>query len=185
MVEDMTQLGGVYLSRVEDNNVPPDDVDVPPMLATLEDEAAIWAQLEEARDALVEPKHRIGDFVAAVRGGKWTFKHKGVAADSIKASARGEEAKTFCKSQKVAKSASFYFSTYGQEDAAILARAWAAKMQFCFNLSLENSKLGGALSQEQVASWQEPSEFVELASRLPGASPATKRIERVRQLLKS
>ena len=81
------------------------------------------------------------------------------------------------------RSASFAFSAVdGKDNAAILARAWAAKMQFCLNLSLEK-KGKEKLSREEVQSWPEPSEFDLLASRMSGHAQCSKRVREIRELL--
>jgi len=160
-----------------------EDLEVAPFLATEEDEAAIWAQLDEAREAVLDFKLRTGDFSVSVLGGKWTFEHKGVAADAVKAYVRGQEAEDFCKSHKTAKSASYHFSTYGQDIAALLARTWAAKMQYCFNAILLKAKGSEASDKDLFALWQEPSEFTQLAEKSAGRQQVMKRVDQIRQLL--
>lgn len=149
---------------------------------TQEAEEAIWAQVDGLRKDVIDPKWQMGAFIVAVLGGKWTMQHRGVSADAIQAAARGAQAIGWCTACHVPKSARYELATYGAANAALLARTWAAKMTFFYNLATASTELLVSFSLEQKASWPEPSEFTEFARQMSSCPRSSARVQQIRRL---
>jgi hypothetical protein len=119
--------------------------------------------LQEYRNTLHDPGQRTDDFGVSVLSGQWQLQHKGMFVDAFKASAKGEESIEWCRSRGLHVSARYELSLYGDATAAVLARAWAAKMQYMFNLCMANHDPLLAITDELIQAWPEPSEFSTLS----------------------
>ena len=82
----------------------------------------------------------------------------------------------------VPRSAVFTFRTYGPESAAALARAWAAKMQFVFNLCRASRDPEHAPTQQELEAWPEQPEFSTCAQRSASVAAVMKRVQQIRRL---
>jgi len=139
------------------------------------------ALLQQYKDVLNAPGHRQGDFKVAVLSGQWQLQHKGVFADAFSASARGEDAPEWCQARRLRKSARYELSVYGEHVAGVLARAWAGKMQYMFNLCCSQGDTV-ALTAEQLAGWQEPSDLTQVAQNKKVPAILARRIRQIREL---
>ena len=150
-----------------------------------EDAAHVWAQVENLRAEIEDPKLRLSDFEVKVLGGAWTMAHRGVAADAIQGLARSQEAVHFCKQSKIPQSARYEISLYGEDVAAVFARTWVAKMQAFLNLWRDTKRRPtAAFTVLEYESWAEPSDFT-LQARTLGACPkGSKRVEQLRALFR-
>lgn len=153
-------------------------------LASPEDEAALWRQMEGLRAELEDPKLQTGDFVVKVLEGSWTIRHKGVGADAIQGTARSAEATEFCKMLGVPKSARYEIAAYGSSEAGVFPRTCVAKMQHFFNLASRSGQPWKAVPAEHIDSWEEPSEFAILTKALAKSKAAMGRVQQIRSLFR-
>lgn len=101
--------------------------------------AAIYEELERRRRKIAEDAPANGDdFRVGVKGGAWTMANRGVSADAASARAANALAIEFCHRRSVPKTVRFELSLYGEANAAILARFWAHRMQYFFDLEVLN-----------------------------------------------
>ena len=96
----------------------------------------------------------------------------GEVVHGVRAIARNDTARDFCDHRNVFRSASFEDRAYATAPAGavdILARAWAHRMQYFFNVAVANSDFSMALTQAILDEYIEPTEFSELkrAAALP------------------
>ena len=83
----------------------------------------------------------------------------------VRAIARNDTARDFCDHRNVFRSASFEYHTYATAPAGavdILARAWAHRMLYVFNVALANNDFSMAFTQAILDEYIEPTEFSEL-----------------------
>lgn len=159
-----------------------DDAELADLAEELHNDPAVLELLAQFREEWATTEdQRCHDFQVTLLGGSWTAANKGVVADAFSACARGE-AVAWCKTRAIARSARYEISLYGEENASTLARVWCSRMQFLFNLS---KKAGNALhvfTQNEKASWVEPSELARVEAELAGVTRAQARIRQIRSL---
>jgi hypothetical protein len=98
------------------------------------------------------------DFKVSIRGGPWTQMAKGVVADICRAEACNVLAQGFCQHYQLPKSGSFSLAKFGESHAHSLARAWAHRFQFWFDLWIERGAHYRVLFvQGDPAKYNEPS----------------------------
>jgi hypothetical protein len=144
---------------------------------------AVMEELEKYRQAWQDAKDvRFYDFQVSVLGGAWTQKHKGVLADAFSGAAKGDQSPDWCRARGMPRSARYEISTYGEENASALARAWCSKMQFLFN---HCQKLGDdlhKLSPEELEQWVPPSDLQRVERQLADSRQAQQRLRQLRAL---
>ena len=92
----------------------------------------------EAYDVLMRKKlewedsHEADDFVANVRGGKWTIERKGVPFDFVRGYARTDDAMAWADRYLGKKSSNYSVRLYGEEICNVLALEWARRCQGFF-----------------------------------------------------
>ena len=146
-----------------------------------QDDPQIQSLLQEYKDMLQEPGHRHDDFGVSVLSGQWQLQRKGIIADAFRASVRGEESTAWCRARGLNASARYEISFYGDTSAAVLARTWAAKMQYMLNVCLARGDSNLVFSAEILSAWPEPSEFTQLAEGC-NSDPNRRLASRIRQI---
>ena len=146
--------------------------------------AEVFAELDRKRlELLADEDDEFPNFGVSLLGGPWTAEHHGVVADAFKAFARGSAVTKWCVRHSVNASARFDISLYA-ERAAILARAWAHKAQYHFNVSLAAGAANGLhhFTPAELGAYVEPVWFVEAATWLlaAGNRQAATRIAQIR-----
>ena len=156
---------------------PPDDKVLQEALAALEGERLDLA----AADTAVGQ----GDFRTQALGGKWTLQHRGHVADAIQGAARGALAQDFCTRRSLPKSIRFELTAYSADACGVLARAWCHKMQYFFNIELQDGKHidKAKFDPDLFTAYKEPTEFTALASQADATTGRlAKRIAQIRSL---
>ena len=121
------------------------------------------------------------DFHVKPLGSKgWTLTHKGVPVDAIQGVSDGEEAKQFLQNHGFKKTRRFEINAYGLNDACILARGWAHRCQYFYDVAKEDPQLllTGPFTAQQVQAYKEPTELEHLAETAKG--PLAKDVQRLR-----
>ena len=99
-------------------------------LADAELEGA-FHDLHKAREALAaEDARACHDFRVSLLGGAWLMEVKGRAYDAFQGSAIGARATAWCLEYKVARSARFDISLYGEAGSKAFAEEWCRRMQY-------------------------------------------------------
>lgn len=143
----------------------------------------IMLQLAKVRQSFLEAKEdRCLDFQVTILGGQWTAAHKGVAADAFSAAAKGNMAIQWCKRRAIPQSARYEISLYGQEAAAAMARCWASKMQYMFNICIQLEDELHKLTASELKQWPCPSEFFNLRTELAGSRKGLHRLDQIQVL---
>ena len=91
---------------------------------------------------------------------------KGVAADNVMGYARGELAQSFCNRRGLSLSKRFSIELYTFAHAATFARAWCHRMKHFLDLAVESGDLTCVFNPDQVAAYEEPTEFTAAARLL-------------------
>ena len=73
-------------------------------------------------------------FVISIRGGEYTFKKTGMAADCVVCSARGAVAKDFCRQWGLQVMYSFSFNKYSEEGAMKLVKEMTSRLQWWYEV---------------------------------------------------
>ena len=105
------------------------------------------------------------DFVVQVLGGACSMRDTCEVVHEVRAIARNDTARDFCDHRNVFRSAAFECHAYTTVPAGavdILARAWAHRMQYFFNVALANDDFSMAFTQATLDEYLEPTEFSEL-----------------------
>ena len=100
--------------------------------------AAAWGEFRETREAWASdiPK-REDDFKMTLRGGAWTFQHRGVAADAVMVSSATELGRRWTAAYAAPKMASFSILLY-HDKATLMGLEWCAKRQYYCDLWLSH-----------------------------------------------
>ncbi len=103
--------------------------------------AQVFEELEAKRDqwAQVLDKGR-DDFKTSLLGGAWTAAHKGVVCDTVKASASGAMARSWCQQYGLPKTISFSLQKHGEQAAGALGNLWCRRMQALFDVYLASPR---------------------------------------------
>ena len=167
----------VYGGRVRAAPPPPRAL-VPALEIGDEDLERIFEEVAERRLELAdETRDMVTDqYILAVRGGRWTAEHHGVATDSVRGLAKGREAKEFCEAYHIPQSATFSYKRYGVQAATTMARGWCLKMMFLQNLALALAYPD--FEPADVAAWEEPPRFTHLFTT--GTAATRDRITEIR-----
>ena len=169
-----------------------DDVRIQPDGGDMEDDGdgdnddaieQLFRELENQRASMAaDPDIDCDDFKVAFVTGVHDLVHRGHDTSSHLASARGMDAKDFCKLHTVPMSGRYEVNVYPDGTSAVLARAWAHRMQFFFNAHKVVPVQKGAFSIGTVNSYVEPTEFTRFATGYGGAAPYSKRVLQIRKL---
>ena len=145
---------------------------------------AVFAELDRRRAEVgaMPGAGDVEDFSVTVLGGAWTMAARGVAADAVQASARSPLAKDFCRRRGLPLSARFEISTYSQEHATVMARAWAHRMQLFLNVEIMSEDIAYEFTQQDKDEYVEPTELAATADHFPEGSRAHRRIEGIRMM---
>ena len=144
---------------------------------------ATMEELQKFREEwLAAEDCRYGDFQVSILGGYWTKLYKGVFADAFTGKARGDVAVAFCEARGMRKSARYEINAYGEEYAAIFARAWCSKMQFLFGECQKRGDNKHAFASDEQGRWVPPSDLARLETDLKGSERAMRRLADIRAL---
>ena len=151
-----------------------------------EDDARLdkrWEECEQLRlEWSTHPDMRYDDFGVLVLQAQKNVARKGVREDAIRAYARSDRVKDWCRTQSLKITARWEIDFYGVNDANVLAMSWAAKMQHFYNLCASKGVGVSALSDHDRRSWHEPIDFSRLAERYTDNRQAMRRVCEVRAL---
>ena len=78
----------------------------------------------------------LAHFRIRLRGGKWTKKFKGVAADACMVAARAT-ARPWCQLYAYPLSKSYYYTTYGHQAAHMLVEEWCRRASFFHDIYMD------------------------------------------------
>lgn len=135
------------------------------------DRDEVLASLAAAREAIADAPMvaEIEHFSWTLRGGCWTREHTGMDYDSFRAMAVTKPGKEFLAQSGMPASATFAMQRYGEHACAVFCRYWVARMSFLKGLS-DSAQGGGAevFCDAALGAFQEPADFVELASSARG-----------------
>ena len=149
---------------------------------------AVFAELQRRRAELaasVPAEVSVSDFAVTVLGGAWTRAHRGVVADAMQGHAVGQSAKDFCRRRGVPQSARFELSLYSPPHAGVMARGWAHRMQHFMTLEVAARDEAHVFTADEISSYTEPTEFVQVSEVFRGHAQATKRFRAIRSLFAS
>jgi len=125
---------------------------------------------------------RIQDFVVKVLGTKWTWEHKGKAADNIEAHAVSELVCEWCEAYRVPKSFRAEIDKYDAANAATLCRAWCSNMQHYFNRALLQKDYKACVWGVEDRKWVPPKDVEYLRAAFHGNRDGLKRIAQITRL---
>ena len=103
-------------------------------------------------------------FRAAVLGGDWTEENTGGKYDNICGLCRGDKVEEWCVAKDIQKSFRCNVPLYSDAEAGILVRAWVARMQYLYDLSVGSKTPYARATPEDFAHFSESTEFVTLAA---------------------
>jgi hypothetical protein len=147
-----------------------ESVDADAVFEALEARRAHWAA-EDAADG--------SNFHWTLLGGRWTMAHLGVEFDAFKGSARAH-AEPWVVEHRLAKSARFGISVFGELDAKTLAVAWCHRMEYMFQRTQDAS-----IAEEQrfiMTFYVEPPDVQPMYVK---SEVLRKRVEHLRRLVAS
>jgi len=143
--------------------------------AVLSDEQveAVFSDLDRVRAGLVEGADEESDWRVTVLGGAWTAMHRGQAFDAFRAAPRtNSSAEAWAVSYGMGRSVRIDVSLYGAGPANDMARAFALKCQFFFDLWEGKGAEHYEFTEEDLASYAEPPWFAALEFVLHGRALA-------------
>jgi hypothetical protein len=148
------------------------------------DDSKVKELLEKFRQQWEESVElRCHDFQVSLLGGSWTAKHRGVIADAFSGAAKGDRARSWCRSRRMAMSSRCEISLYAEEFASVLARCWCSRMQHLFNIAEKHHNDLHVFLPDELASWPEPSELALAERSLVEVPRAAARIAQIRALI--
>jgi hypothetical protein len=145
-----------------DRNIDESANDPEPLDDELIEEA--FAMLEAKRAELASTDDiEITDFTTGLLGGTWTMAHSGKAFDAYQSKIRGgSDAIEWCNQYNCTKSARFDISLYGDAQASLMAREWARRLQYFFNIYTSSGDAHYVFSDDDVKSYVPTVGFLEL-----------------------
>lgn len=155
----------------------------PAVVEPLDDDALqeLFSELERKRLEYPETPGFHGEFLVSLLGGKWAMDLKGVPVVAFQGKARlNSQAESWCIQYDLHRTARFEISMYGEQVASALAHGWCDRMSHFFRLWENSGQQNYKYTAEDVSSYQEPQEMVELATILTGAPLA--RLNKMRAL---
>lgn len=153
------------------------------MTAELDEEAMydIFKELAGARERWQAEQGALAeDFKTCLLGGAWTQRATGQVVDYVCAKASNEAAETWCERYGLQKTSRYSLRAYGDRAAGILARCWAHRMQYYFDVFLAKDAMDYCYTPEDHSSYREPLEIAELGHDSEGRLSA--RIAQIRAL---
>ena len=151
----------------------------------------LQARIHEARaDLGIEDRNQDDNFSVQLLAGAASLRDHGEVYHGVIAKARTDIAKEFCEKQGMNKAWTFECSTalYAVEDALVLGRCWAHRMDFFLRMAIAHNEVSWTFTSLEKAEYSEPSELQELHQRASGYSDGRakqavhKRIARIRIL---
>jgi hypothetical protein len=145
--------------------------------------ALVWQKIEDFRRQWGMTSDNQGaDFVTAVKGGAWTQRHLGIAVERVTADARKGAPSHFCQIYGFNQGMSFTLKRYGDLNCSALALEWCRRMQFWFDLWLEQGDAKYRFSSEELLSYEETPEWMAFCDNAPPTGPLADRINAIRGL---
>jgi len=145
--------------------------------------AMVWQKLDDFRQQWgMDGASHGADFVTAVKGGTWTQRHLGVAVERVTADARKGAPSQFCQTYGFNQGVSFTLSRYGDLNCSVLALEWCRRMQFWFDLWLEQGNTKYCFSAEELLSYEETPEWMAFCENAPSTGALADRISAIRGL---
>ena len=137
---------------------------------------AAWQELQDKRSLLPEDTSPdTAHFVISIRGGAYTYKKAGVAADCVVCAARGSSAKAFCRDFQLQLMYSFAFKKYTEAAALRMATEVCKRLDFWHSLHLEFTEDCCEFTDELLNSYAGNETFAAWRADLPQGSPAALR----------
>jgi hypothetical protein len=109
-------------------------------------------------------KPKGNDFSCTILGGPWSFAQTGKATDSFIAKASTPGSKVWCTRYGMNQSARFSIALYGEKGAAVMAQAWADKLQHYYDIFLMSRDENLAYTSDHHQAWQEPEQLAQIVS---------------------
>ena len=126
-----------------------------------DDTEAIYCALEARRREWEATEREVGSIVAfklSFLKGQWAKKHTGRAWDRAKAYAAEPCVHDWCTEYGMKGETTFTAATYGDDAAMSLARAWASRMNYLYELWLSQVEPHYAFTASDLAGWQMPTD---------------------------
>lgn len=100
-------------------------------------------------------------FQVRLLGGEWLFKQKGVWYDAFQGFCQeGSHAALWCDQYRIGHTARFDIGLYGERGSYMMAKAWASKVQYWYDIFLECGEAMYVYSLDEVLGWEKPEEMV-------------------------
>ena len=155
-----------------------DDETADPVGLQHTDEAieAAWQDLQEKRNQLNEDEaSESAHFIISIRGGAYTYKKAGVAADCVVCSGRGASAKSFCKEFGLQQMYSFAFKKYSEPAALRMASEVCKRLEYWHSLHLEFDEVTADFTEDLLATYAGHEGFQSWCDELaPGSATAVR-----------
>ena len=158
----------------ETDSLPPtsDDEAAEAAFAALQHKLLTWQGQVQAGD----------DFITCVRGGKWTSANRTKPFEGVRAYARGEGPKLWCRQYGLQDTASFSFATHTEAHSSVLALAWRGRMQWLYDLHLEKDTDSYQYTEEDLQGFQEQPAFASLVEQLAANAKSRPRALQIRAI---
>ena len=145
--------------------------------------ALVWEKIEAFRQQWgIDGTNHGADFVTAVKGGAWTQRHLGIAVERVTADARKGAPSLFCQTYGFNQGMSFTLKRYGDLNCSALALEWCRRMQFWFDLWLEQGDTKYRFSAEELLSYEEAPGWRAFCDNAPSVGVLADRINAIRGL---
>ena len=141
----------------------------------------VFQELYKKREErLLEAPKPTEDFRCTILGGAWTKRHEGVAFDALAAKACTKDSQMWCRQYGLQTTARFAVSLFGESLARIFASARAARVQHYYDIYVNSGNEAYKVTAEDLASHEEPPDFVSAAADLQGQ--ALQRAQQIRAI---
>ena len=117
--------------------------------------------------------------MTSLLGGLWTATHVGVPFDAVKAYASGSRAQAWAKRYFGVQQASFSLKRYGDKAASQLAQYWCSRMEYFYQIYLQEGGEGFTYSEEHTEAAPSPEGSGCMFGDPLAAAPARSRLEQL------
>ena len=146
--------------------------------AALED---MFAELHQRVQLLeVDSRTALRNFQVTLSGSVWAQRNRGIPYDSFLGSAKGSDAKAWCRRYSLPLTNRFDVELYGEADANVLATTWCKTMQYYYDLYVESNMEVYVYTDMDSQGRPQPQDFAALVSQASGRK--LQRVEGLRQL---
>jgi hypothetical protein len=148
-----------------------DDAALEEMFAELHQRRQLWE---------VDNRTALRDFQVTLSGSAWVQRNRGIPYDSFLGSAKGSDAKAWCRRYSLPLTNRFDVELYGEADANVLATTWCKTMQYYYDLYVESNMEVYVYTDTVFQGRPQPQDFAALVSQASGRK--LQRAEGLRQL---